>query len=419
MITNINEFKKLNENVSKYFIETQYTDENGKLTQFLGSDGSMVFYNASNINNKFNMQLDRLQKLKNIKPFLFDSIITLKFVDNKDNVIAEKQFNLNKDKGYAYIDEKNIFNKINEEVINGEFYFYHSSKTFDAALYIIQKNQKTYQGMYGNGIYGQQYPDPTEARNNLSQSTIDRYKNMYGGSYRFKIKYKHPKKLFFLDLDAGKEVYPNYNVDKAIEILKEHNVPQNKIDKIIPYFSTRTNVPAISHSVFNTDTVDGGYLGEYGFDGLIYQGNQDGACALIQYPNRAELEVVEYSKNFGKTQIKYDSNNKQQVDSLIDEIQEKIKELSPVLNNRSTLKQQTGKLPSLDVKGKDRDLIRVIECGDKAGYDFKNLVTTGGDLNKFANLVQKQINASSEPKRTNRYNYAIQLLPQVKPYLSI
>jgi hypothetical protein len=135
--------------------------------------------------------------------------------------------------------------------------------------------------MYGNGIYGQQYPDPTEARNNLSQSTIDRYKNMYGGSYRFKIKYKHPKKLFFLDLDAGKEVYPNYNVDKAIEILKEHNVPQNKIDKIIPYFSTRTNVPAISHSVFNTDTVDGGYLGEYGFDGLIYQGNQDGACALI------------------------------------------------------------------------------------------------------------------------------------------
>jgi hypothetical protein len=100
----------------------------------------MVFYTTSNIERKFNMQLDRLQKLKNIKPFLFQGLVTLKFVDNKDNVIAEKQFNLNKDKGYAYIDEKNIFNKINEEVINGEFYFYHSSKTFDAALYIIQKN---------------------------------------------------------------------------------------------------------------------------------------------------------------------------------------------------------------------------------------------------------------------------------------
>lgn len=308
---------------------------------------------------------------------------------------------------------------IKEEVKNGNFYFYHSTKNLQAALYIIKKQWRTSMGLYGNGIYGQQFADPVGPENNLSSSTISRYKDMYGGSYRFKIKYDNPEDLFYLDIDAGKEVYPNYSVSKAIKILEKHNVPQHIINDIKPYFSTRTKVPALSYSIFATDKVDGGLLGKYGFKGLVYQGNQDGSCVVFWYPNNADLDVVEYSKDFGKTWTQYDSSNKIQVKELTAEIEEKIKQLDPVLSNRATAKAQTGKRPPLDIKGVDRDWIRIIECGDKAGYSFKNGDYTSGNINQFASLVQRQINASKEPKRTNRYNIAIKLLPEVQTLINI
>ncbi len=38
----------------------------------------------------------------------------------------------------------NKFKKINEELINNEFYFYHSSKTLDAALKFSTSSSNTY-----------------------------------------------------------------------------------------------------------------------------------------------------------------------------------------------------------------------------------------------------------------------------------
>jgi hypothetical protein len=312
-----------------------------------------------------------------------------------------------------------MITKINEEVINNNLYFYHSTKNLDAALYIVEKKWKTTLGLYGNGIYGQQYANPLESRNNLSSHSIERYKSLYGNSYRFKIKYNNPENIFYLDLDAGKEVYHNYDINMAINILKNHNVPDSLISEIKPYFSTRNNIPPISQSVFATNTQEGGLLGKYGFKGLVYQGNQDGSCVLFWYPNNNNLEVVEYSTDFGNNWIKYNSSNTSQVNALKHDIKRKIEELNPVLSNRTDVLKSTGKIPSLKIKGTDRDWIRVIECGDKAGYDFKNGDFTSGDLNKFASLVQRQINASKEPKRSRRYNYAIQLLSDVENLINV
>lgn len=311
-------------------------------------------------------------------------------------------------------------NIINEEVINGEMFFYHSTKSLDSAKFIINKQWRTNMGMYGNGVYGQQYPDPTSPENKLSSYSINRYKDLYGGTYRFKIKYNNPKDMFYLDLDAGKEVYgPSYDVDAGVAILKKHGVKASLISKIVPYFSTNNHVPPLSQSDFYTDTVDGGLLGKYGFKGLVYQGNQDGKCVLYWYPNNGDLEVEAYSTDFGKSWIEYDSNNKVQVNALIAEIDQKIKELGSHLSDRKQMKDQQGKIPALSTKGQDRDWIRIIECGDKAGYDFVNGNYTSGNLQKFAGLVQKQINASREPKRSNRYNIAIKLLPDSSKYLNI
>lgn len=309
---------------------------------------------------------------------------------------------------------------INEEVIGGKLYFYHSTKSLEAAKYIINRQWKTSQGLYGNGVYGQQYPDPTSSKNKLSIANIRRYKNLYGGTYRFKISHNNPKDLFYLDLEAGKKVYgKNYNVDMAIDILKNHNVPITLIDKIKYYFSDKTNIPALSNSVFSTYTVNGGLLGQYGFKGLVYHGNQDGKCILYWYPNAGDLTVESYSTDFGATWIEYDQNDKVQVDALKSEIQDKINEFSGHINARERQKQDTGKTPALRAMGKDRDWIRIIECGDKAGYDFKTGDFTSGDINKFASLVQRQINASKEPKRTNRYEIAIKLLPEVQNLINI
>jgi hypothetical protein len=293
-------------------------------------------------------------------------------------------------------------------------FFYHSTKTLDSAKYIINKQWRTNMGMYGNGVYGQQYPDPTSSQNMLSSSTISRYKDMYGGTYRFKIKYNNPEDMFYLDLDAGKEAYgSNYDENVAIDILKKHNVPDSLISQIQNYFSNSNNLPAISHSVFNTDTVEGGLLGKYGFKGLVYQGNQDGKCILYWYPNNGDLEVEGYSTDFGKTWIDYDANNTVQVDALKAEIDQKIQELGGHVASRKQIKDQHGKTPALRTMGKDRDWIRIIECGDKSGYDFVNGNFTSGNINKFAGFVQKQINSSNEPKRSNRYDIAIKLLPEV------
>jgi len=309
---------------------------------------------------------------------------------------------------------------INEEVINNELFFYHSARDLQTAKYIINKQWRTSQGLYGNGIYGQQYPDPTSPENKLSQTNIDRYKNVYGGSYRFKIKYNNPKDIFYLDLDAGKEVYgPKYNKSMAVNILKEHNVPDNIISNIMPYFSDNKKVPSLSNSSFATYKKDGGLLGEYGFKGLVYEGNLDGKCVLFWYPNSSTVEVEAYSTDFGSTWINYDSNNVQQVKDLNSEIDAKIKQLSGYISNRRDIKQQDGKTPGLSIKGKDRDWIRIIECGDKSGYDFVNGDFTTGNLNKFAGFVQKQINASKEPKRSNRYNIAIKLIPSVQSLINL
>ena len=309
--------------------------------------------------------------------------------------------------------------KVNEEVINNQLYFYHSTKSLESALYIVKKQWRTTMGMYGNGVYGQQYANPLDKNNNLSSAAVDRYKQFYGNSYRFKIRYNNPEDIFYLDLDAGREVYPDYDENMAIAILKKHKVPQRTINAITPYFSTKTNVPAISNSVFATSTVDGGLLGQYGFKGLVYQGNLDGSCVLFWYPNNSDLEVVEYSQNFGKSWTKYDSNNKQQVQTLINDIQHKIDELNPVLTQRNDTLSQTGKRPALSISGEDRDWVRIIECGDKAGFDFRNGNITAGDVNKFVALVQKQINASSEPKRSNRYNIAIKIMPNIQSRLTL
>lgn len=308
--------------------------------------------------------------------------------------------------------------KINEEVVNGNLYFYHSTQNLNAALFIINKQWRTTMGMYGNGVYGQQYPDPTGKENRLSPSTISRYKNMYGSSYRFKIKYDKPELMFFADIDAGKQVYPDYSVDKAVEILQKHKVPQNIINDIKPYFAEGGNVPAISYSLFNTDTVDGGLLGKYGFKGLVYQGNQDGSCVLFWYPNEEKLEVEAYSTDFGKTWIEYDSNNTQQVNQLRSDIQAEIDRLAGVVNNRKQNMQISGKRPPLSIQGKDRDWVRIIECGDKAGYNFATGDFISGNIHTFVSLVQKQINASKEPKRSNRYEIAIKILPESGQYLT-
>lgn len=309
--------------------------------------------------------------------------------------------------------------KVNEEVINGKYYFYHSARTLNAAKYIINKRWRTSSGLYGSGVYGQQYPDPTSDRNKLSPSTIRRYKDLYGGSYRFKIRYDNPKDLFYLDLDAGKEVYGNsYNKDKAIEILKEHNVPDNIIDNISNYFSSGDNTPPLSNSMFATYNVKGGLLGKYGFKGLVYHGNQDGKCALYWYPNEGHLTVEGYSTDFGKTWTEYDSNDEAQVAALKQEIQDKIDEYAGHIDARERQKQASGKTPALRAMGKDRDWIRMIEAGNKAGYDFKSGDFTSGDINKFASLVQRQINASKEPKRSNRYEIAIKLIPEVESLIT-
>lgn len=310
--------------------------------------------------------------------------------------------------------------QINEEVINGKLYFYHSTRNLNAAMYIVNQQWKTNLGMYGNGIYGQQYPDPTSKKNKLSQSTIDRYKHAYGGSYRFKIRYDNPEDIFYLDLDAGREVYgKQYDRNMAIDILKQHNVPQNIIDNISNYFSEGNDTPAISTSMFATYKVTGGLLGQYGFKGLAYHGNQDGKCLLFWYPNEGHLTVEAYSTDFGKTWTAYDSSNASQVKALRQEIQDKINQHAGAIQGRRQQKQSDGRTPLLQAKGKDRDWIRVIECGDKAGYDFLNGDFTSGNIREFANLVQRQINASKEPKRSNRYNAAIEILPDSAQYLSI
>lgn len=308
--------------------------------------------------------------------------------------------------------------KINEEIINNKLYFYHSAKDLSAALYIVNKKWRTYMGMYGNGVYGQQYADPADPRNKLNKDKISRYKDMYGSSYRFKIEYTHPEELFYLDLDAGKEVYPDYSVDKGIEILKNHKVPQNLINTISNLFSNKKDIPVLSGTIFNTGPIDGGLLGEYGFKGLVYSGNLDGSCVLYWYPNSSDLKVVEYSNDFGKTWISYDSNNKTQVNNLRSEIQDAINRNLRTLNNRISHKSSTGRTPLLTINGEDRDWVRVIECGDKAGYDFKNGDFDGGNFNKFISLVQAQITKAKEPKKSRRYNVAITLMPEAEKYLT-
>lgn len=305
--------------------------------------------------------------------------------------------------------------KLNEEFIDNKLYFYHSAKDLNTAKYIIDRNWRTVAGLYGNGVYGQQYPDPTSKENNLSQSTIARYKNLYGGTYRFKIKHENAQDFFYLDLEAGKKVYGNgYDKNMAIDLLKKRMVPQGIIKNIESYFSYTNIVPALSHSKFNTGAIDGGLLGKYGFKGIVYEGNQDGKCVLYWYPNAGALTVEAYSTNFGKTWIDYDQNNKAQVSALKSEIQDKINELSSHVSDRKQQKQDAGKTPALLIGGENRDWIRIIECGDKAGYNFVSGDFTSGDIIKFAGYVQKQINASSEPKRSNRYNIAIKLLSEVE-----
>lgn len=73
---------------------------------------------------------------------------------------------------------------------------------------------------------------------------------------------------------------------------------------------------------------------------------------------------------------------------------------------------------NLSIQGNSRDWLRMIEVGNKAGYDFVKGDFKSGDIDKFAKLVQKQINASKEPKRTSRYEIASQLLPAVKKLLT-
>ena len=72
----------------------------------------------------------------------------------------------------------------------------------------------------------------------------------------------------------------------------------------------------------------------------------------------------------------------------------------------------------LSIKGASRDWLRIIEAGNRAGFDFVKGDFKSGDIDKFVKAVQKQINSSKEPKRTSRYEIAIQLLPSAKKLLT-